>query len=128
MPIPTPLGDFFGIEDVREMERNHSLLFEDRGDVAMQSHRERPYSGQWHTEFGARGKTLVAGLTMRDVADCIARGLGQTLKSGATWTFDEHAMVINAGINIEKMMGIYPNLRDKPGSGERAEPTTQPAE
>ena len=36
--------------------------------------RDRPYDGQSHTDNGERGKTLVEGLTMRDIADCIKRG------------------------------------------------------
>lgn len=108
--IDTPLGDFFGVEDIREMERNHHLMFEDRGDDAMQAHRERPYLGQPHTNFGARGQHEVHGVTMRDVADCIARGFAQSLADGDKWDFDEHAVAQNAMCNVEKMMGIYPNI------------------
>ena len=36
--------------------------------------RERPYNGQSHTDYGKRGETLVQGLTMRDISDCMVQG------------------------------------------------------
>lgn len=36
--------------------------------------RNRPYTGQMHTHLGDRGKALVSGLTIRDLADCFIRG------------------------------------------------------
>ena len=35
--------------------------------------RDRPYDGQPHTDAGERGRTMVEGLTMRDVVDCFVR-------------------------------------------------------
>lgn len=35
---------------------------------------ERPYNGQAHTDQGKRGETLIEGLTMRDICDCIVQG------------------------------------------------------
>lgn len=43
--------------------------------------RERPYNGQPWTDDGARGKTEVRGLTMRDIRDCLMKAF---LLSGAT--------------------------------------------
>jgi hypothetical protein len=37
--------------------------------------RNRDYNGQMHTFQGERGKSLVEGLTMRDIADCVAQGM-----------------------------------------------------
>lgn len=108
--MDTPLGDFFNSEEIREIERDNSLLFEDRGDKAMMAHRERPYLGQLHTDHGERGKTEVKGLTMRDIADCIARGFAQAVRPEDKWTFSEEAMVQCAMVNVEKMMGIFPNV------------------
>lgn len=105
------MDNFFESKDFKEFMFDHTLVFEDRTDLAMQTHRERPYTGQSHTFFGTHGKIEVRGITMRDVADCIARGLAQSLWRGDKWDFDEHAMVQNALVNIEKMMGIYPNKR-----------------
>ena len=106
-----------GLGDIlREHVKDNSLIFEDRGDVAMTAHRERPYLGQAHTTHGERGKTEVKGITMRDVADCIARGFAQSLCPGDKWDFDEGAIVKNAMCNVEKMMGIYPNV---PGEAAR---------
>jgi len=104
------MSNFFESKEFKQFIFDHSLIFEDRTDLAMQVHRERPYTGQSHTDFGSRGKTEVKGLTMRDVTDCIARGFAQALRPGDKWDFDEHAMVQNALCNIEKMMGIFPNI------------------
>jgi len=100
----------FDSKEFKDFIFDHSLIFEDRSDIAMQRHRERPYTGQPQTLFGKRGKAKVEGLTMRDIADCIARGLAQTLRKGDKWDFDAHAMIQNTLCNIEKMMKIFPNL------------------
>lgn len=91
--------------------------------------RDRPYDGQPHTGFGVRGTTLVTGLTMQDISDCIAMGmlesstnsaLSDTVRRGI-WTYndlyaidlneiDPLAVIQNALCNVEKMMGIYPNI------------------
>jgi len=41
--------------------------------------RERPYNGAAHTDYGERGRTLVEGLTMRDLVDCLIKAM---LESG----------------------------------------------
>ncbi len=84
--------------------------------------RNRPYSGQSHTHNGERGKAIVEGLTMRDVADCIVGGF---LSCGGIYKdnpvpndiykinlndIDPGAVIQNTVCNIEKMMGIFPNL------------------
>lgn len=94
--------------------------------------RDRPYNGQPHTDQGIRGKTLVEGLTMRDVYDCMVMGflqagareeddfaLAQKVEDG-TWCaddvykidpdFDPIAVIQCALCNVEKFMGIYPNV------------------
>lgn len=121
--------------------------------------RERPYNGQPWTDNGERGKTEVKGLTMRDISDCIIKGMLLAANSPDVyferfteyWDFSsgeakptqllldnldnflqakaelgkwrpqdlykidwEHtdplAGIKNAMVEIEKMMGIYPNL------------------
>jgi len=81
---------------------DNNYIFEDMGDEVMHKRRIRLYRGQPHTDHGERGKTLVSGLTMRDVGDCIAREFAQSRAPDA--------VIQNAMCNIEKMMGIYPNL------------------
>ena len=93
-----------------------------QGDSAFRMDRDRPYNGQPHTDYGKRGKTLVEGLTMRDVSDCIVKGF---LDAGGIQTdnpirddiykidgekIDPGAVIQNALCHIEKMMGIYPNV------------------
>lgn len=89
--------------------------------------RDRPYNGQPHTYEGERGKTLVEGLTMRDVCDCMAIGLLdasgipelQDAADRGVWTyndlykledFDPVAAIQNMACRIEMMMGIFPNV------------------
>lgn len=94
--------------------------------------RDRPYDGQSHTDNGLRGKTIVEGLTMRDIADCYYRAIlhssGDTLLNeiadsddiarikhmvwhDVNWSaIDPVAVQQNLTVNIEKMMGIFPNL------------------
>lgn len=101
-------------EGFEAFEKDHSYLFERRTDEAMQAHRERPYFGQAHTDFGQRGMTQVSGVTMRDVGDCIARAFAQSIPpetgiDGMDWT----ALIQNTLCNVEKMMGIFPNIEPK---------------
>lgn len=97
--------------------------------------RDRPYTGQPHTSEGVRGKTLVKGLTMRDVDDCMAMGLleasgihelYEAVQNG-TWTyrdlykledFDPVAAIQCMGCRLEKMMGIFPNVPNLLFEGE----------
>ena len=79
----------------------------------------RPYDGQPHTTDGTRGQQLVEGLTMRDIKDCYIRALFES--SGLPveeWPNDVYqlegldplAVWQNLGCNLEKMMGIFPNV------------------
>jgi hypothetical protein len=102
------------------------LVFDNEGDYTPESMerllagqdwggaRDRPYDGQPWTAHGERGRQIVAGLTVRDIGDCIARGT--VLLSGLdgeTQNIDNR--VIEAALlEIEKMMGIYPNVPDGP--------------
>lgn len=100
--------------------------------------RDRPYTGQPHTCEGIRGAEPVVGLTMRDIRDCFIRAV--MLSTGASGFpaarafYDEadkgedgllswrdvhevpdgavslQAVCQNLGCEIEKAMGIFPNL------------------
>lgn len=96
--------------------------------------RERPYNGEAHTDYGKRGKTLVEGLTMRDICDCYVRGLllasshlvpelyaeackGEDAKLDRNNIYgfnldevDPGAVQQNMMCEIERMMGIFPNI------------------
>lgn len=123
--------------------------------------RNRQYNGQSHTDQGERGKTLVEGLTMRDICDCFIKAVlissppkikdfydrhseyikydeigNQVLTQKALdniddlisykvnaeiWEYkdvysanwdeiDPIAIAQNLTCEIEKMMGIFPNL------------------
>ena len=88
--------------------------------------RNRPYNGQSHTDEGERGKTLVEGLTMRDVADCMVIGFleasGSYLENPTRndiYNVSEPpspgAAIQCAMCTIEKMMGIFPNIQQSIG-------------
>lgn len=83
--------------------------------------RDRPYDGQVHTDLGERGRTEVRGLTMRDLRDCFMRAC--FLSSGlpeSEWpasiyklpwaTMDPVAISQNLTCEVERMMGIFPNV------------------
>ena len=81
----------------------------------------RPYDGQPHTHNGVRGQTLVEGLTMRDIVDCYvkacydASGLAPKDWPGRIYDLpwddmDPMAISQNLGCNIERAMGIFPNV------------------
>jgi len=76
--------------------------------------RDRPYDGQPWTAHGERGRQIVAGLTMRDIGDCIARGAVLSGLDDETPNIDRTAVIQAALVEIEKMMGIYPNVPDGP--------------
>lgn len=95
---------------------------------------DRPFTGQPHTDQGERGKTLVVGLRFRDVADCFvigwleAAGRGSLADSGtATYNdvyecgedIDPLAVMQNMTCEMERRMGIYPNVPRLSCDGER---------
>jgi len=104
------------------------------GSSDYQNDRERPYNGQPHTDHGKRGKTIVQGLTMRDIFDCFVMGYleasGNSDKvrenkwryndvyNKSEFDIDPIAVGQRMMCNIEKMMKIFPNLPDEVPSVE----------
>ncbi len=98
------------------------------------THPDRPFTGQPHTDQGERGKTMVVGLTMRDICDCFIHGIclasygisppgvyeRATAGDGTLnyndvygWDLDQLdplAVMQNMTCEIERRMGIYPNV------------------
>ena len=84
--------------------------------------RNRPYDGQPWTSNGDRGRTLVEGVTVRDVRDCFILALfdsnpyseqpAQTLDDLDLENMDLEAISQNLSCWIERYMGIFPNLPD----------------
>jgi hypothetical protein len=120
-------------EEVNLEELHKELRFafkEIQGSSAFSLDRDRPYDGRPHTGCGTRGKTLVSGLTMRDVSDCIVRGfLAASALDRREAGIPEHenpclddiyqidlakidpgAVIQCAMCEVEKMMGIFPNV------------------
>jgi hypothetical protein len=101
------------------------------GSSAYRNDRERPYDGQPHTSDGTRGKTKIKNITFRDLQDCFVKGcllscgidqpeLYQRVEDGNWLTDDVYkidfekvdpmAIEKNMSCEVEKLMGIYPNV------------------
>lgn len=102
-------------------------LSEIQGSSAYSLERDRPYDAQPHTSQGERGKRMVEGLTMRDIADCMVRGflysadpdqglhdiempIRDDLYKVDLSKVDPGAVIQNTTCWIEKYMGIFPNV------------------
>jgi hypothetical protein len=83
--------------------------------------RTRPYDGQPHTDYGDRGKQEINGVTMRDITDAFFRACfeasGLAIEDwpasiyNLPWNdMDIVAVSQNLTCQIEKLMGIYPNV------------------
>jgi hypothetical protein len=96
--------------------------------------RDRPYNGQPHTDEGERGRTEVRGITFRDLRDCYIRAwflasghvnlaayneankgenavlCEQDLYGWDTNQVDPMAVFQNFSCEVEKLMGIFPNV------------------
>jgi len=100
-----------------------------QGSTARSNDRNRPYDGQPHTDAGIRGATLVKGLTFRDIKDCFVKGallascdeeLSDLVRDNdwlqddiyrIDWkNVDPIAVAQNMSVEMERMMGIYPNV------------------
>ena len=110
-------------EEIKNFGDSLEKAFADcQGDSAFRMDRDRPYNGQAHTNNGIRGKTMVEGLTMRDVADCMVRGFLDAAGIESENPIHDDIYKINIdGLDpgaviqcsicwIEKYMGIYPNV------------------
>lgn len=82
--------------------------------------RNRPYTGQPQTADGERGKTEVRSVTFRDLKDAFVIGLFLASdvpedERGSVYALDLNAIDIlaafqNMACEVEKRMGIYPNV------------------
>ena len=119
-------------DPISSNEELASMIRSLNGSSRIRNDRERPYDGQSHTITGIRGSTLVAGLTVRDVVDCLVQGF--LLSSGegelydkaqnGTWIYenvyklnlgdlDPMAVAQNMACCIEEYMGVFPNIPDE---------------
>jgi hypothetical protein len=106
----------------------------DLGMNDMNMDRDRPYIGQEHTMMGKRGETEIKGITFRDMRDCFIRAaflcaneqfqeLYEEADKGESaalcendmykldWNeLDPMAICQNLACEIERIMGIFPNV------------------
>lgn len=107
----------------------HDLGFNDHN-----MRRDRPYGGQPHTCTGDRGQTEIKGVTFRDLRDAFIRAaflsafdqrpahyeqaqrgedaaLCENDLYALDWNkLDPMAICQNLGLELERLMGIYPNV------------------
>ena len=124
-----------------KFKRLWSQIEDDLGFNEINMRRDRPYNGQPHTDTGERGKTEIKGITFRDLHDCYIRAVclastNEALSNEAQK--GEHAVlcendVYEAGgqdrmavcqnlcCEIERLMGIYPNVPKLSFSSEAPE-------
>ena len=106
--------------------------------------RDRPYTGQPHTDTGIRGATEIKGITFRDLRDCFIRAVllstgGMSIDGVSTrylyeeadkgenavlcandlFSFnldklDPIAISQNLSCEVERIMGIFPNIPKEP--------------
>ena len=96
--------------------------------------RARPYDGQPHTDHGERGKALSSGRAFEDLRDGFVRAV--CLSSGPSKLYEEAlkgenallsesavyecedldliAVAQNLSCEMERLMGIYPNVPELP--------------
>ncbi len=96
----------------------------------------RPFDGQPHTDDGIRGKTEIQGVRFRDLCDCILKAfvhaaafsvlnekeLYEKVENNTICSQDLYplnlskmspvALVQNISCEVEKFMGIFPNLEE----------------
>ena len=122
-----------------DFKRLWSRIEDDLGYNNHNMQRSRPYTGQPHTDTGERGRTEISGVTFRDLRDCYIRAI--CLAKGANDPYnmpfyseagkgenavlcendvyelkgdsDPMAVFQNFACEVEKLMGIYPNLPKK---------------
>ena len=110
--------------------------FDDLGHNDHNMSRDRPYTGQPHTDTGERGRTEIKGVTFRDLRDCFIRAYCLSLgaahpdnmpyyheaKKGERAALcesdiyklkgdiDPMAHFQNFSCEVERIMGIFPNV------------------
>lgn len=124
-----------------DINRLMDTVFHDLGYNDDSMRRDRPYNGQPHTDTGERGKTEIKGITFRDLRDCFIRAVflstgaegfpaARTLYDEANkgedgmisandlygWDLDKLdplAISQNLTCEVERIMGIYPNIPEE---------------
>ena len=125
---------------MKDLNQLFDQVGQDLGWYDHNMRRDRPYAGQPHTSTGLRGATEIKGVTFRDLRDCFIRALllstGAEVIDGVDLRpryeeadkgekavlceqdvygfnldkLDPIAIAQNLSIEVEKIMGIYPNL------------------
>lgn len=123
---------------IREIEN----AFDDLGHNDDCHDRSREYKGQAHTCLGVRGQTEIKGITFRDLRDAYIRAVFQSAYHQMPHLYEEAekgdramlsendlykldwndldpmAIQQNLSCEIERLMGIFPNLPKPPTTEE----------
>ncbi len=135
-----PMYDF--PENDEELKKLWEQVENDLGANDMNMDRDRPYIGQEHTMMGKRGETEIKGITFRDIRDCFIRAaclsageqfpeLYEEADKGENAALCENdvyklnwdelspmAICQNLACEIERIMGIFPNVPSLKGNPE----------
>lgn len=121
---------------MNDLNRMMDGIAEDMGWRDANMRRDRPYTGQPHTDTGIRGATEIRGITFRDLRDAFIRavclssgcdtpgdralydeaekGEQAALCSDDVFAIDADLDLIavsqNLACEVERLMGIYPNI------------------
>lgn len=71
------------------------------------------YNGQIHTSYGERGKAEIKGIKFSDLYQAISVAIKQSCMNEEEFDkipIDVEAVAQNLNCNIEKLMGIFPNI------------------
>jgi hypothetical protein len=126
--------DLHDPETPEDFSQLWNQIEDDLGFNDMNMRRDRPYSGQLHTDTGVRGATKIEGVTFRDLRDCFIRAvclsaghLDKELYAEADKgedaalcendlykldlnQLDPMAIFQNLSCEVERIMGIFPNV------------------
>ena len=75
--------------------------------------RNPPYTGQPHTDYGERGKTEVKGIKFSDMYQAVSVAIKESCVDREEFhslPIDPEAVAQNLTCNVEKLMGIFPNV------------------
>jgi hypothetical protein len=131
----TDTGNIYDMPDTPDgLGKLWERIENDLGMNDMNMSRDRPYCGQPHTDTGMRGSAEIHGITFRDLHDCFIRAFCLASGDQNPELYDEAnkgenaalcendiykldlsrldpmAVFQNMSCEVEKIMGIYPNI------------------
>ena len=95
------------------MKRKSSKMIDHFDYKDMEINETPPYNGQPHTSYGERGKVEIKGIKFSDLYQAISVAIKQSCVNEEEFDkipIDVEAVAQNLNCNVEKLMGIFPNI------------------